>query len=288
MTKHVADFAAYAQSRFVLLPNRLLHHFVHTGGDGPKFVLLHGYTDSWRSFEPLFDLLGEDFRLLIPDQRGHGDSEAGTRYEIADFTRDAIEFIETVAKGPVYLAGHSLGSIVAQRVAEVRPDLVRGLVLIGAARHASAHPGLLELKAELSTFPGPIPHDFIETFQRGTTHAGLSSRQLDIFVEESQKLDPETWRKTLDGLVDEPVSHAQEPLKVPTLALWGIEDSVFDKGSQVTLARYISNLTTVHYPQVGHAPHWEIPERVAQDIRSFLLALEQEHTVSANGEHQHA
>lgn len=259
-------------SRFIALPSGLRQHFVEAGSGGPTLVLLHGYTDSWRSFEPILGLLGRRFRLLIPDQRGHGASDEAEHYALADFTADAIAFIEALAGGPVYLAGHSLGSIVAQRVAASRPDLIRALVLIGAAPDAAGHAGLLELRAELAGLPAAIPRDFVEAFQQSTTFAALPDQQLAVFVEESLKLKPRTWWKVLDGLLDEP---RQPPwtLSLPTLVLWGVEDGVFDQGAQHRLARHIPTLTAIHYAGVGHAPHWENPARAAEDIADFLAAI---------------
>ncbi|MGJ4858469.1 alpha/beta fold hydrolase [Labrys sp. KB_33_2] len=273
------------RNRSVELPNGLRHHFVEVGSDGPPLVLLHGYTDSWRSFEPLFARLGQQFRLLVLDQRGHGGSDAAEQYAIADFAGDAIDFIEAVVGGPVHLAGHSLGSIVAQRVAARRTDLVHSLVLIGAAPDAAGHAGLLELRTELAGLSSTIPRDFIEAFQKGTTFAQLSDPQLAIFVEESLKLAPETWRKVLDGLVDERAPPRQT-LNLPALALWGAQDSVFDEGTQIRLARHIPDLTAIHYPAIGHAPHWESPARAAQDIANFLAAVEEE-TVAAKKDDRH-
>ncbi|HEY0291131.1 MAG TPA: alpha/beta fold hydrolase [Hansschlegelia sp.] len=128
-------------SRFVTLPNGLLHHYATVGDRGPKIVLLHGFADSWRSFEPLFKVLGRDAQLFALDQRATAipNRADATRWRISP--RNAIDFIATVPREPVHLVGHSLGAIVAQRAAERRPDLLRSLTIIGGARSAATHPG---------------------------------------------------------------------------------------------------------------------------------------------------
>ena len=68
------------------------HHYVNVGSSGPRVVLLHGFTDSWRSFELLFAALGAKFHLFAFDQRGHGASDAADSYAISDFAADAIAF----------------------------------------------------------------------------------------------------------------------------------------------------------------------------------------------------
>lgn len=245
-------------------------HYVRAGANGPVVVLLHGYGDSWRSFELLFPLLARDFQLFVPDHRGHGDSERAATYTVADFTSDAIAFIEAVPRQRVHLVGHSLGGIVAQRVAAARPDLVDHLVLIGTAPTAAGHAGLAEFRAELSAYPDALPREVIEGFQASTTFTPLPPERLRVFVDESVKLDIATWRGAADGLIHEPADAAENRIEAPTLVLWGEQDSIFDSASQEALARNIPNMVTIHYPDAGHAPNWEIPERVAQDIATFL------------------
>jgi non-heme chloroperoxidase len=247
------------------------HHYVSVGVGGPRVVLLHGFTDSWRSFEPLFAALGAKFRLFAFDQRGHGASQACDGYAMADFAEDAVAFIASVGGGPVHLVGHSLGAIVAQRVAERRPDLLASLILIGAAPSTGGHSGLQAMRGDLAGFAGAVPRDYVRGFQASTAHRTLAPAQLDIFVEESLKLSLDTWRGTVEGLLGDAALAA--PIAIPTLTIWGARDGVFDAEAQEALARKIPGRLAAHYDDVGHAPHWEAPERVAADIERFLLSL---------------
>jgi non-heme chloroperoxidase len=252
------------------LPPGRRHHYVSLGASGPRIVLLHGFTDSWRSFEPLFEMLSARFQLFALDQRGHGASDPTSGYAIADFAADAIAFIEALGPDPVHLVGHSLGSIVAQRVAERRPDLLASLVLIGAVPSTGGHQGLTEMRGDLAAFADHVPRDYVTGFQASTAHQPLAPDQLALFVDESMKLSLETWRRTVDGLLADAASPA--PIDVPTLSIWGVRDGVFDSEAQAALARKIPRLIAVQVDDVGHAPHWETPARVAKDIEDFILA----------------
>jgi pimeloyl-ACP methyl ester carboxylesterase len=255
----------------IRLPSGRRHHFVTVSSGGPRIVLLHGFTDSWRTFELLFAPLGAKFHLFALDQRGHGASEAADDYATGDFSADAISFIESVGGASVHLVGHSLGSIVAQRVAERRPDLLASLILISAAPSTGGHAGLLEMRGDLAAFADHVPRDYAAAFQASTAHQPLAPAQLDLFVDESMKLSLATWRGTVEGLLGD--TALSTPIEVPTLSIWGIRDGVFDASSQEALACKIPGLAAAHYEEFGHAPHWEAPSRVAADIENFILAL---------------
>ncbi|WP_158812727.1 alpha/beta fold hydrolase [Methylocapsa sp. S129] len=259
----------------IRLPSGRRHHYVSVGAKGPRIVLLHGFTDSWRSFELLFPALSAKFQLFALDQRGHGASEPAESYAIPDFVADAISFIESLGGAPVHLIGHSLGTIVAQRVAESRPDLLASLILISAAPSTGGHAGLKEMRADLAGFADRVPRDYATDFQASTAHQPLAPAQLAIFVDESMKLSLDAWRRTVDGLLND--AALSTPITLPALSIWGVRDGVFDAQAQKALARKIPGLVAIHYEDIGHAPHWESPALVAKDIENFILSLPAKH-----------
>src|SRR5258707_13607451 len=127
--------AVHGSKHWVTLPNERLYRYVAAGDPSkPCLVLLHGYTDSWRSFDPILPFLQEHFHLIALDQRGHGDTgDDFLSFDIDDFVIDAIAFVAQLTHLPVNLLGHSLGSLVAQRVAAAQPELIDRLILIGAS-----------------------------------------------------------------------------------------------------------------------------------------------------------
>lgn len=82
------------------------------------------------------------FRRVTVEMRGHGRSQAGDfeRFSIAQFTDDLIRFIETRLDAPVVIGGISMGAALCLRLAVLRPDLVRGLILVRPAWLFSAAP----------------------------------------------------------------------------------------------------------------------------------------------------
>jgi pimeloyl-ACP methyl ester carboxylesterase len=270
---HATDSAApFAVTRhWVRLPNEKLYRYVAAGDPkNPTLVLLHGFTDSWRSFEQILPLLQEHFHLIALDQRGHGDTGGDfSTFEVEDFAIDAIAFVAQLSDLPVHLLGHSLGSLVAQRVAAAQPELIGRLILIGATDTAKDNPALAELHAALVDFTDPVPASFAHEFQSSTVHQVIAPEQLAQYVAESERVPLKVWRAVarslaVDGKVVTPDIAAE------TLILWGDRDSVFGNEDQQRLLGRLSQVRHLTYHDIGHAPHWERPTAVAQDIIDFL------------------
>jgi non-heme chloroperoxidase len=259
-----------ATDRSVDLPGRGHFHYVTAGSAGrPLLVFLHGLADSWRSAALLFRHLADDFEIAALDQRGHG--ETGDRfssYEPGDFAADAAAFLKALGRPPAVLAGHSMGSLVAQDLAADLPETVSRLVLIGGADTAAGNAALQGLADELPRLPDPPPRSFVYDFQASTVHRPLPDGLLDAFVADSLKLSKRVWIETVRGLLA--TRPGPEPRRsIPTLIAWGEQDSVFDAAAQERLRKRFHPSTFVSYPETGHAPQWERPETVAASILAF-------------------
>ena len=104
-------------SRRVRLPDGLGVAYDEWGSPtGEPVVLLHGYADSHRFFEPLVEHLSSRLRVLAPTQRGHGDSDKPVEgYDLATLAADVVSFLDAMAVDSAVLVGHSSGGLVAQQ-----------------------------------------------------------------------------------------------------------------------------------------------------------------------------
>jgi pimeloyl-ACP methyl ester carboxylesterase len=99
--------------------------------DGPPVLLLHGLGVSGSVLQPFARRLLPAFAAIVPDLRGHGDSDAPPDdYLPADYAADLAVLIDSDVEAPVPVIGHSLGALVGMQLAATRPDLVRWLVLL--------------------------------------------------------------------------------------------------------------------------------------------------------------
>lgn len=106
-----------------------LHYTRTDNDDAPPLLCLHGVTRGWQSFLPLLPTLALRWQVYAPEQRGHGKSGRAKTYFTLDYAPDAVSFLRREIKRPAVVYGHSLGAMVAAKVAAEAPDLVRAIIL---------------------------------------------------------------------------------------------------------------------------------------------------------------
>lgn len=265
--------SANAQSE-VDLPTGVRMHFVEQGpANGPALVLLHGYSDSGFSFSRVAPLLSTDRRIIVPDLRGHGrSSRPAAGYAMDDLAGDVVALLDVLAIEKAVVAGHSMGSQVAQRIAAGFPERVEALVLVGSAPSIHGLPGLDEFRAAVDGLSDPVPEEFARGFQESTVARPLPTAFMDGVVAESLRLPARVWQQQLAGMLETRAVGTGE-VSVPTLIQWGAKDGVFGRDQQDELLALFPGARLIVYGAVGHAPHWEIPELFVVDLETFLNEL---------------
>jgi pimeloyl-ACP methyl ester carboxylesterase len=102
-------------------------------GEGPFLHFAHATGFNAETYRGLLTPLADRLSIAACDQRGHGFSTLSTRESPTGWTiyrDDLVQILERLDKGPAILAGHSMGGTVSLMAAALRPELVRGLVLV--------------------------------------------------------------------------------------------------------------------------------------------------------------
>jgi non-heme chloroperoxidase len=240
--------------------------------DGVPVVLLHGITDSWRSFEPVLPYLPDAIHAYSVTSRGHGDASRPGSYRLEDMVDDVARFLEAVGLESAVLAGHSMGSIVAARFAIDHPDRAAGLVLMGG-RTTFAAPEMDAMSEELAEMTDPIDVDYLRGFQESTLARPIPADYLDLVVSESAKLTVEIFRRAWHDTVLRDFSADLPAISAPTLLVWGELDAFSPRAEQDGLLAAIPGSRLIVHEGAGHAFHWEDPERFAGELAAFAEVI---------------
>jgi pimeloyl-ACP methyl ester carboxylesterase len=236
---------------------------------GIPVVMLHGYTDSWRSFEPVLPHLPEWVHALALTQRGHGDADRpATGYHALDFAADVAAFMDALDLERAIIVGHSMGGYVAQQFAVQYPERVLGLMLV-ASFASWRNPAVAELRAAVAQLVDPIDPSFARAFQESTLARPVAPAFIETVVQESLKLPAHVWQAVLEALVEADSPIEPGAIAAPARIVWGDQDAFLARGEQDALAAAIPGTRLVVYRGAGHGLHWEEPERLAGDLADF-------------------
>jgi pimeloyl-ACP methyl ester carboxylesterase len=117
----------------VKVNNGQLVSFVDHGGDGPAVLLLHSFLMDADMFAPQVAALGDAFRLIAMDERGHGGTPIEGAFIYPDLARDALGLLDALGVDRCAVVGVSEGGVIALRMAESAPERVVALALLGTS-----------------------------------------------------------------------------------------------------------------------------------------------------------
>jgi non-heme chloroperoxidase len=265
--------------RFVELHGRVRLPYVEQGDPtGVSVVLVHGFLDSWRSFEPVLSFLPESIHAFALTQRGHSDaSRPAAGYGVPDFAADLTAFMDVLGLEIAVIVGHSMGSAVAQRFAVDHPDRISGLVLLGASASLKANPNAREAwNALLSRLTDPVDPELVREGLENTLVRPVPKAVSESLVRENLKVPAFVWRAALDARWRAEGDFAGEldKIRTPTLVVWGDRDVRYPRSEQETIVAAIPGSRLLVYPGAGHLLHVEEPARLASDLASFIQELQ--------------
>jgi pimeloyl-ACP methyl ester carboxylesterase len=255
--------------RHAQLPSGIRIEYAERGpANGPAVIMLHGYSDSWFSFSRVIPLLPKELRLIAVSVRGHGGSDKpASGYSMDDLAGDVIQVMDALKIERATVVGHSMGSFVARRLAALAPERVSSLVLTGAGIRARSE-SVESMKSTIDQLSDPVDVQFIREFQLSTIEKPVPNEFIERVISESRRLTADVWKQVYAGLTG--YKGGESAIACPTLVIGGDKDAVFSIDDQERLANAISGASATIVPGIGHALHWEDPERFARDVTAFL------------------
>jgi pimeloyl-ACP methyl ester carboxylesterase len=271
------------ESRFADWKGVRLRYYV--GGTGPPLLLVHGLGGAAANWTLLAPALLPHHRVLVPDLPGHGGSSPlAAAPTLNPFAEAVVELARREALLPAAVVGHSMGGVVALRLAIRHPDAIRGLVLASAAGISSA--------ARRAEFSFAVV-SAMKPARRIAHLRGLVARSRflraivfgSVEVSDSEAFSPLAVEAFLSGpaihtdvdsagwalLRDDPRTDLDR-IRCPCLFLWGAQDDLVPVGDGIEYARRLGAPLRV-VPDCGHLVIGERPDACADAILSFAAGL---------------
>ncbi|GAA4217413.1 alpha/beta fold hydrolase [Actinocatenispora rupis] len=254
---------------------------VHEFGpaDGRPVLALHGLTGHGRRYADLAGRLGARYRVLAPDLRGHGASPVLPPWDLDALVADVVEVLDRYATGPVPVLGHSLGGVVALRLAGAVPERVSGLALLDPGT------GMLPEKALRNADRMLADESYADVAEARADRvlngwSGFPDSTVDTEVADhlARRADGRwTWRYHRPAMValmsalTRPVP--LPPAGLPTLLVIGAKSGVVRDGWRDACRAALSDRLTVVTLPCGHLVQQEEPAATATAVADHLAAL---------------
>jgi len=262
-------------------------------GNGPPVVLLHGIGRSWRDFLPVLPAF-ENFHVFALDLRGHGKSgRTPNSYRSRDYSADVVAFLKQKPQGPAVIFGHSLGGIVAMRVAANLRELVRAIIVGDSvlSRDALAHSmyqglfaglhkivigggsaqemaqRLAKLEIRVPGLPEPIPIGDLPG----------DDSDLQEWANCLRMLDPTAMHSTIEGRTfsDFDCDSVLGNIRCPVLILQANPEfgGLMSDSAVERIKTHVHQVDVVRFQLLGHALHLQRAQPVIEAVRKFVNSL---------------
>ncbi len=273
-------------------------------GDAPVVILLHGFPESHRTWRGLAPLLEDRFRLVVPDQRGFGESDRPQEvdaYQASKLVDDVFALAEALEIERFALVGHDWGGAIAWPCALRGDPRLERLAIINAP-----HP-LLFQKSVIEDQEQRAASQYINAFRTPGFELAVAAMGYETFFEKSfsrhvdMSLIPDeereryvadwsrpgamtamlNWYRASQLIIPPPGATAPLPdwvtgtfpmVKVPTLVIWGMQDKALLPLQLEGLDALVPDLRIERIADAGHFVPWERPEAVAEGLKPFLEA----------------
>jgi len=282
-----------APASHIYFSQRLRLHYIDWGNEQAQaLIFVHGVHDHCRTWDDLAAEFFHDYHVIVPDLRGHGDSEwlKGSSYHYLDYIYDLYQLIQQADLAPVVMVGHSMGGAIAALFAGAFPELVNRLVVIegiGAWQamqpHVPAHEQIRSWVESTRSLAARLPRryanlsDAYHRMQQANPQLD-EDKALHLTVHGSNqnedgsyswKYDNYTHNFTSAGLTSDEIVELWQRICCPVLILNasdGMEHRIGQDGTQ-------DYFTNSELRVIANAGHWTYHDRhteVATLLRRFL------------------
>ena len=266
-------------------------HYV-TQGSGPLMLMLHGFPEFWYSWRYQIPEFASDFKVVTPDLRGYNDSDkpaSQSAYVMNELVRDVEGIITGLGYEKCVLVAHDWGGGIAWSFASKYPQMLEKLIIMNCPHPAKFSEGLRTPQQLLRSwymffFQLPVipelflqsqDYQFIENAFKGMAikKSAFSTEDINVYKDAAAKRGALTAMiNYYRNILGSPMFNQNSSiLEVPTLMIWGEEDTALGKELTYGTESYVENFQIRYISNCSHWVQQEQPELVNQYMREFLI-----------------
>ncbi|HKS76000.1 MAG TPA: alpha/beta fold hydrolase [Terriglobales bacterium] len=249
--------------------------FYEVQGDGPAVVVLHAFPADHELWLPAAQILTSRYRVILPDLRAHGASEAGEGpVTMEKHAADLIRILDDAEVGRAAFAGVSIGGYILFEFWRRYQGRVASLALIDTKAQPDtdqARANRLKTATEvLETGVEPFVDSMIPKLLGETTRRTRPDL-VDAARKQMLKMSPQDISLVQRGMAERADSvPTLKTINVPTLVAVGDEDIVTTTADAELMRQNIPSAQMKTIPRAGHFAVWEQPEDAGRILRQFL------------------
>lgn len=245
--------------------------------NAPAIVLIHGFSHSLETWEPIAEDLDTDYRVIRFDLPGHAltDVRADQAYSVPETVNQVAALLDEVAPERFVIGGSSLGGLVSWRYTAAHPERIEGLILISPGGYPNLGVG---------DEPAPVPAQ-VRLFLTTAPTAGVQAATGALYADPSRMTDAQVERigalMRVEGVGKALVERIEQftlpdpnpvlrEIEAPALVVWGARDAMIPPTHGPRFAAAMQNAELVLIEDAGHMPHEERPGPVSGVLRNFL------------------
>jgi 3-oxoadipate enol-lactonase len=249
--------------------------FYEIRGDGPPVVLLHPFPVHHEFWYPVAPALESRYRLILPDLRGHGDSEIGEGPALMQkHASDVVRVLDAAGIGKAAFVGCSIGGYILFEFWRRFRDRVTALALCDTRPQTDTPEGRANRLQAAAVVLEQGTEPFLETMVpklMGRTTISARPDLADGARVMMRKMSAEDISLVLRGMAERPDSVADlKTINVPTLIVTGEEDVLSPVADGELMRQNIAGSRLKVIPKAGHYAPWEQSIAVGEILRQFL------------------
>ncbi|MBE9209644.1 alpha/beta hydrolase [Nostoc sp. LEGE 06077] len=266
-------------------------HYV-TQGTGPLMLMLHGFPEFWYSWRHQIPEFAENFQVVALDLRGYNDSEKPqeqSAYIMDEFIKDVEGVIKGLGHEKCILLGHDWGGAIAWCFAYAHPEMLEKLIILNLPHPAKFSQGLATPQQLMRSwymflFQLPvIPELLLQAFDYQPIAQTIQGTAVNKNAFTSSDLEAYKKAAAKSGALTAMLNYYRNVfshflpnknwgiLNVPTLLIWGENDTALGKELTYGTDAYVSNLQIQYIPNCGHWVQQEQPQLVNRYISEFTV-----------------